>query len=127
MSYPALNPIMKQLSVFSRSLLKESQIQRSEMTTKNSLSRKWLSWTLAFNNSLESPGPIQHASWMAKLLYAINIYIFRDQRRVFNLTKKKNSDSSICEALLPFFAQKHGQRPHLLLKLQDKICHFGLI
>ena len=76
MSYPALIPIMKQHSVFSRSLLKENQIQRSEMTTKNSLSWKWLSWKLAFNNSLESPGPIHHASWMAKLLYAINIYLF---------------------------------------------------
>ena len=63
-SYPALSPIMKQHSVFSRSLLKESQIQGSEMTTKNSLSWKWLSWKLTFNNSLESPGPIHHASWM---------------------------------------------------------------
>jgi hypothetical protein len=36
--------------------------------------------------SLESP-----AHWMAKLLYAIKIYISRDQRDVFNLTKKEET------------------------------------
>jgi len=38
-----------------------------------------------------APGPIHHARWMAKLLYAIKIYLFRDQRDAFNLTKKEES------------------------------------
>ena len=34
-----------------------------------------------------SPGKVHRARWMAKLIYAIKIYWFRDQRNVFNLTK----------------------------------------
>ena len=36
-----------------------------------------------------APGPIHRARWMAKLLYAIKIFLFRDQREAFNLTKKE--------------------------------------
>jgi hypothetical protein len=38
-----------------------------------------------------APGPIHHARWMAKLLYAIKIYLFRDQRDAFNLTRKEEA------------------------------------
>ena len=38
-----------------------------------------------------APGPIHHARWMAKLLYAIKIYLFRDQRDTFSLTKKEET------------------------------------
>lgn len=38
-----------------------------------------------------APGPIHHARWMAKLIYAIKIFLFRSQRKVFNLTKKEES------------------------------------
>jgi len=38
-----------------------------------------------------APGPIHHARWMAKLLYAIKIYLFRDQRDIFSLTKKEET------------------------------------
>jgi hypothetical protein len=38
-----------------------------------------------------APGPVHHARWMAKLLYAAKIYLFRDQRDVFNLTKKEET------------------------------------
>ena len=34
-----------------------------------------------------APGPVHHARWMAKLLYAMKIILFRDQRDVFQLTK----------------------------------------
>lgn len=34
------------------------------------------------------PGPIHHARWMAKLLYAIKMYLFRDQRDTVHLTMK---------------------------------------
>lgn len=34
------------------------------------------------------PGPIHNARWMAKLLYAIKIYLFREHRNAFKLTKK---------------------------------------
>lgn len=36
-----------------------------------------------------SPGPVHHARWMAKLIYAIKIYLFRNQSHVFHLTKKE--------------------------------------
>lgn len=38
-----------------------------------------------------APGAIHHARWMAKLLYAIKIFFFYDQRDVFNLTKKEET------------------------------------
>jgi hypothetical protein len=38
-----------------------------------------------------TPGPIHHARWMAKLLYAIKIYLFRAQTDTFKLTKKEQS------------------------------------
>jgi len=38
-----------------------------------------------------SPGPVHHARWMAKLLYAIKIILFRDQRDVFQLTKAEET------------------------------------
>ena len=38
-----------------------------------------------------TPGPIHHAHWMAKQLYAIKVYHFRDQRNEFNLTKKEDT------------------------------------
>ena len=34
-----------------------------------------------------SPGTVHHARWMA--MYAIKIYLFRDQHDVFNLTKNE--------------------------------------
>ena len=34
-----------------------------------------------------APGPVHHARWMAKLLYALKIYLFREQRDTFKLTK----------------------------------------
>ena len=36
-------------------------------------------------------GAIRHARWIAKLLYAIKIYLFRGQTDVFKLTKKKET------------------------------------
>ena len=38
-----------------------------------------------------APGAIHHARWMAKLLYAIKIYLFRGQTDVFKLTKKEET------------------------------------
>lgn len=38
-----------------------------------------------------APGPIHHARWMAKLIYATKILLFRNQRNVFNLTKREES------------------------------------
>ena len=38
-----------------------------------------------------APGPVHHARWMAKLIYGIKIFLFRDQRHVFNLTKKEEN------------------------------------
>lgn len=35
-----------------------------------------------------APGPVHHARWMAKLIYAIKIFLFRDQQNSFNLTQK---------------------------------------
>ena len=34
-----------------------------------------------------SPGPFLHARWMAKLLYAMKIILFRNQKKTFKLTK----------------------------------------
>lgn len=36
-----------------------------------------------------APGPVHHARWMAKLIYAIKIFLFREQRDVFKLTKRE--------------------------------------
>jgi len=38
-----------------------------------------------------APGAIHHARWMAKLLYAIKIYLFLGQRDVIKLTKKEDT------------------------------------
>lgn len=38
-----------------------------------------------------SPGPVHHARWMAKLLYAMKIILFRDQRDVFQLTRAEET------------------------------------
>jgi len=38
-----------------------------------------------------SPGPVHHARRMAKLLYAMKIMLFRDQRDVFQLTKAEEA------------------------------------
>ena len=38
-----------------------------------------------------APDPVHHARWMAKLLYAMKIILFQDQRDVFNLTKVEES------------------------------------
>lgn len=36
-----------------------------------------------------SPGPIHHARWMAKLLYAMKIFLFKSNSNVFKLTKRE--------------------------------------
>ncbi|GBN77423.1 hypothetical protein AVEN_254189-1 [Araneus ventricosus] len=36
------------------------------------------------------PGAIHHARWIAKLIYGIKIYLFRNQKDVFKLTKKED-------------------------------------
>ena len=38
-----------------------------------------------------APGPVHHARWMAKLIYGIKIFLFRDQKDIFNLTKKEEN------------------------------------
>lgn len=38
-----------------------------------------------------APGPIHHARWMTKLIYAVKIYLFREQRDIFKLTKEEES------------------------------------
>ena len=38
-----------------------------------------------------APGPVHHARWMAKLLYAMKIFLFRDQREVFSLTRNEET------------------------------------
>ena len=38
-----------------------------------------------------TPGPIHHARWMAKLLYAIKICLFSHQQDVFRLTKREQT------------------------------------
>jgi len=38
-----------------------------------------------------SPGPVHHARWMAKLLYAMKIILFREQIDVFQLIKAKET------------------------------------
>lgn len=36
-----------------------------------------------------APGPIHHARWMAKLLYALKIFLFRNNLQAFKLTKRE--------------------------------------
>lgn len=44
-----------------------------------------------------APGPIHHARWMAKLLYAMKIFLFRNNSQAFKLTKnEKKTNRSIC-------------------------------
>ena len=38
-----------------------------------------------------APSPVHHARWMAKLIYGIKIFLFRDQRDTFKLTKKEET------------------------------------
>ena len=38
-----------------------------------------------------APGPVNHTRWMAKLLYSMKIYLFRNQRHVFKLTTKEEA------------------------------------
>jgi len=38
-----------------------------------------------------SPGPVHHARWMAKLLYAMKIILFREQIDVFQLIKAEET------------------------------------
>jgi hypothetical protein len=38
-----------------------------------------------------APGPIHHARWMSKLIYAIKIFLFRKQNSIFNLTKREET------------------------------------
>ncbi|KAK0068375.1 hypothetical protein Bpfe_002310 [Biomphalaria pfeifferi] len=38
-----------------------------------------------------APGPVHHARWIAKLIYAIKIYLFRHQKEIFSLTAKEES------------------------------------
>ena len=38
-----------------------------------------------------APGAVHHARWMAKLLYAMKIFLFRDQREVFSLTRNEET------------------------------------
>jgi hypothetical protein len=38
-----------------------------------------------------APGPVYRARWMAKLIYAMKIYLFRNQTDVFRLTKKEET------------------------------------
>ncbi|GBP55007.1 hypothetical protein EVAR_34482_1 [Eumeta japonica] len=36
-----------------------------------------------------APGPIHHARWMAKLIYALKIFLFRNNLQAFKLTKRE--------------------------------------
>jgi hypothetical protein len=36
-----------------------------------------------------APGPVHHARWMAKLIYALKMYLFRHQRNAFALTARE--------------------------------------
>ncbi|KAL1378520.1 hypothetical protein pipiens_015530 [Culex pipiens pipiens] len=39
--------------------------------------------------TFKKPGPIHHARWMAKMLYAIKIYLLREQGCLFELTREE--------------------------------------
>jgi len=52
-----------------------------------------------------SPGPVHHARWMAKLLNAMKIILFRDQRDVFQLTK---AEETRLERFVQFGALLHS-------------------
>lgn len=38
-----------------------------------------------------APGPVHRARWMAKLIYAMKMYVFRSQQGAFRLTKKEEA------------------------------------
>lgn len=38
-----------------------------------------------------APGPVHHARWMAKLIYAMKIYLFRHQKDAFSLTPREEA------------------------------------
>lgn len=55
-----------------------------------------------------APGPVHRARWMAKLIYAMKIYLFRDQRDVVKLTKKEEDNLSVLYNLEHCFTPGRG-------------------
>ena len=39
----------------------------------------------------KAPGPVHHARWMAKLIYAMKIYLFHNQKDIFQLTQTEEA------------------------------------
>ena len=64
-----------------------------------------------------APGPVSHARWMAKLLYAMKIYLFRNQRHVVKLTMKEEAQLQRIVLFGLSFTPSLGRKPHLLLTL----------
>lgn len=53
--------------------------------------------------SFREPGPIHHARWMAKALYALKMYIFREEFRMS--AKEKSAMQSFCFFIVRFYIQ----------------------
>ncbi|GBP27267.1 hypothetical protein EVAR_77281_1 [Eumeta japonica] len=55
-----------------------------------------------------APGPIHHARWMAKLLYALKIFLFRINLQAFKLTKREENKFFDLLALVRSSTLKYG-------------------
>jgi len=66
-----------------------------------------------------SLGPVHHARWMAKLLYAMKIILFREQIDVFQLIKAEETSLSDSFSLGSFCTVRHGQKLHLQRPQQE--------
>lgn len=72
-----------------------------------------------------APGPIHHARWMAKLLYAMKIFLFKKQKDIFNLTEEEEKQISRFAQFA--FMLKHGFKLHWRLKRRIMTCSCGKI
>jgi len=78
---------------FSKDRLLEKQ-PRDDYRELLELTVIFLGGKLSNDNSFKIPGAIHHARWMAKAIYSLKIYVFREQ---FHLTPKEESAlRSIC-------------------------------
>ena len=61
-----------------------------------------------------APGPVNLTRCMAKLLYAMKIYLFHNQRHVFKLTTKEEAQLQRIVLFVALLYTSLGRKPHLL-------------
>lgn len=73
------NDVIEDIIKFSKELLAKNEQPREDYKELLQLIIVFLGGTSQTNISFRAPGAFHHARWMAKAIYALKIYLFRDQ------------------------------------------------